>query len=112
MGASGDEHDGQIEDGDARLEGHDLDADVHTDFERETRRQVEEAATALEPIEGIKAAVWDALDAYGRLMVLQAIEARMAAIQGRPTVIVIAADMEPGAFGAYDGRRITINAAH
>lgn len=79
-------------------------------FESATDHQVAAALVALSAIVGISVEVWATLLLADRLAVLQRVEDRMAAIQARPSLRVVAeTGMEAGEFGALDGERILIN---
>ena len=72
-----------------------------TDAQVLTELQMEEAIGSLQQVEGLQPEVWGQLDETERLQVLQDVENRMAAIQGRPPVSIKAEPMEPGVYGGY-----------
>lgn len=86
--------------------------DGQADVALETDLQVQDATAALGAMDDLSPKAWQTLDAGDRLAALQAVEEEMAAIQGRPSVEVVSETMPPGAFGAFDGERITVNADH
>ena len=90
----------------------DTPVDGDADFDRDTSLQIHEAVESLQQVETIEPSVWASLDADARLEVLQNVEERMAAIQGRPTVEVTSMPMGQNTFGGYDGARISLNADH
>jgi hypothetical protein len=85
-----------------------------TDYGLERLVQIEEAVEAVRQVEGIEDSVWKSLDASERLNVLQSIEAKVAEVQGRPAVPVVAGTLDEGTFGAYNPKTktITVNAEH
>jgi len=89
-----------------------IEADTQADFALETDLQIQDAVDALQQMEGLDLESWQALDAAGRLEMLQGIEDRMATIQERPAVPVGTAELSGNTFGGFDGQAITINAAH
>lgn len=86
--------------------------DLQTDFQLQTDLQVQDAVESLQQLDGIRPDAWAALDAAGRLETLQDVEQRMAEIQGRPPVEVMAEDMDPNTYGGWDGSLIRLNAQH
>lgn len=68
--------------------------------------QVNRGVEALQQIEGIKPEVWKMLSLKERIEILQAVEIRMAEVQGRPPAKVIT--RKKGGFGAYSPKSNTI----
>jgi hypothetical protein len=89
----------------------DVGVDTDTAFALDTSQQIQDATQQLSQIEGLNPNNWTALDSASRLEMLQTVEDRMAAIQGRPAVEIKPTELTPGTYGYYDGQRITINAA-
>lgn len=89
----------------------DVEPDQDISFALETDRQVQDAAEQLRDIKEINQENWIAMDTSDRLSVLQSIESRMAAIQGRPAVEVTPIELEPGSFGYFDGQGIALNSS-
>lgn len=89
----------------------DVGVDADTAFALDTGQQIQDATQQLSQIEGLNPNNWAALDSASRLEVLQTVEDRMAAIQGRPAVEIKPTELTPGTYGYYDGQTITINAA-
>jgi hypothetical protein len=86
--------------------------DGQADVALETDLQVQDATAAIEAMDDLFPGAWQTLDAGDRLTALQDVVDQMAAIQGRPGVKVVPGAMPQGAFGAFDGEQITVNAAH
>jgi uncharacterized protein YukE len=82
---------------------------VPTTFEGQTNQQVQAASATLGEIEEIDPAIWQSLSPNERLEVLQDIEDRMAAIQGRTPSTVIAEPMTANTYGYYNEGIIAIN---
>lgn len=86
--------------------------DTQVEFEIQTDVQVQQAVDEISQVEGIQPEVWQNLEPNERLGVLQSIEDRMAAIQGRPPAALDAHEMDAGTFGGWNGESIAINSAH
>lgn len=89
-----------------------VEVDGQTDFELETQLQVQDAVSSIQQVEGLDPESWQQLDSDARTEILQDIEGRMAEIQGREAVPVVAADMGPATYGGFDGTSIRLNADH
>lgn len=89
-----------------------VEVDHETSFLLETQLQVQDAVATIREVEEIDPKIWQQLDSKARVEVLQEVEARMADIQGRPTVPVTSEELAPTIFGGFDGRIIRLNAAH
>jgi hypothetical protein len=92
----------------ARLEAELAEAKLRTfeharrqEVAKPTDQQVQEAAESLRNIPELRPEAWQRLDDSHRLQVMQEVEQRMAAIQGRPLVRVVAEPMERGVCGGY-----------
>ena len=63
--------------------------------------------------EGLSAQTWEGLDSSERLEALQTLEGKLAEIQGRPPLAVIAEEMPSITnCGYFDGKALHVNAAH
>lgn len=66
----------------------------------------------LQSIEGLKSDNWMEMQPLERLDVLRTLESRLAEIQGRPPLPVVAETMEEGLSGYFDGEALHVNAEH
>lgn len=66
----------------------------------------------LQSIEGLKAENWVELQPHERLDVLRTLESRLAEIQRRPPLPIVAERMEEGLCGYFDGKALHINMEH
>jgi hypothetical protein len=72
--------------------------------------QIDRGIEALWDMEALWPAVWERLSVEERLSALQEVEQRLAAVEGRPAVEVVAAVLGPHTNGEYDFREIRISA--
>lgn len=75
-----------------------------------TAEQVERGVAALGTMESLRPAAWERMTVGERLTTLQAVEDRLAAVEGRPSVPVVSANLGPASYGQYDYRRICVSA--
>ncbi len=74
------------------------------------RLSATETAEYLTSIEGLRSANWEGLTMEGRLENLRLLESRLAEIQGRPPVPIVAEEMEDAGF--FDGKALHVNIEH
>jgi|GEM_PF-6855437 len=66
----------------------------------------------LRSIEGLKPGIWSEMTQNERLNALRTLESRLAEIQGRPPLPVVAEAMREGEAGFFDGKALHVNIEH